>query len=97
MNNTCIVRRVQAKGDLVDDVEKEFKGGPRIGLQERGERFAIEELHDEIGEMGAFYGGESEIGDVDDVGMTKAAGGFGLTLKPQQELVLRSELGNDHF
>jgi len=58
---------------------------------------AIEEFHYQIGDL-AFCGtGDSEISDVDDIGMTQAAARLSLPLKSGEELRIGGPFGGDHL
>src|SRR5215204_165567 len=53
------------------------------------QRAAIEILHHEVGHWTTCCLRDSEIGDVDNVWVAQSSGGFGLTSKPRDKLIVR--------
>src|SRR5450432_11179 len=64
-------------------------------LLEREERLAVEQLHDEIGYLAAASDCDSEVRDVDDVGVAKTAAGLGFPLEAAEELGIGGPPGRD--
>jgi len=90
-------RGVEGEGRLLNDVEDEVEGRARLLTEVTGKGLAVEVFHHHVGHFAGAGVGHSEIGDVDDVGMAQAAGGFGFALEPLQELFLSGEGGHDHL
>jgi hypothetical protein len=59
------------------------------------EGLAVEVFHDEVGEAGVVDGSDAEVGEVDDVGVAEAAGGFCFALKANEEFAIAHEVGGD--
>ena len=101
MNDAVTMRLIECEADLIEKFGDNGQRGPRMRLLERGERLAVEQFHNQIGNLPAADGCDSEVCDVDDVGVAKTAAGLGFPLKAAEELGLggpprRDDLdGND--
>jgi hypothetical protein len=62
-----------------------------------GQRAAIEIFHHEVGNWSISSLRDPEIGNVNNIRVSKAPGGFCLTAKPRDELIVSRELWLDHF
>ncbi len=97
MNNSMPVRLVERQADLVQKIRNQRKWWPRMGLLERRERLPVEEFHDEVRNVAPRRRGNSEIGDVDDIGMAQAAAGLRFPLETGYEMGVRPPFRSDYL
>ena len=95
MNDAVTMRLVESEADLIENLGDEGKGGPRMLLLERGERLAVEQFHHKIGDLAAAGGSDSEVRDVDDVGVAKTTAGLSFPLESAEELGIGGPSGRD--
>ena len=95
MNDSVTMRLIEREANLIEKLGDNGQRGPGMRLLECGERLAVEQFHDEIGNLAAADGGNSEVRDVDDVGVAQTAAGLGFPLKAAEELGLGGPPGRD--
>jgi hypothetical protein len=79
MDDAAAVRLVHCGAHLIEDVDDPRRRETPFLVQDLGERAAVEILHHQIRDVAGGGPRNTEIGDVDDVGVAQAAGRLGLT------------------
>jgi hypothetical protein len=95
MNDAVTMRLVESEADLIEKLGDEGQGGSRMRLLECREGLAVEQLHDEVGDLAAADGCDSEVRDVNDVGVAKTTAGLGFPLEAAEELGIGGPPGRD--
>jgi hypothetical protein len=91
------VRLLQRQANLVQEVRYQRQRRRWLGPLEVRERLPVEQFHHEIWDLAPAGGGDSEIGDVDDIYMPQTAARLRFPLKSRQELWGSRPLRRDYL
>src|SRR5262249_55089047 len=89
MNNVLAVKVAERGERLMRDLQSKRQAGRPLGLQNVGQRDAVDELHDDVG--GAVRV-EREVEEAADVRVLQSRGGLGLLREPLPQLLVAEKL-----
>src|SRR5262249_38225913 len=97
MHDPVAVRFRERQTDLVEKIRDQRQSRPQGVLLKVRERLTIQELHHQVGQCAAGSPGDSEIRDVDNVGMAQPPASLSFSLKTREKMGVRGPFRGDYF
>ena len=97
MDDALLVRFVDCRTDLIENVGHPLQRQTFFLSQDVAERATIEILHHEVSDLAFFNVGKTEIRNVDHIRVTQAACGARFPLETLDKLVIANELRRNEF
>jgi hypothetical protein len=97
VDDPVLVRLLHRGADLVEDLHHAGQGQALLLAEHLTQAAPVEVFHDQIGHLVITQPSESEVGDVDDVGMSQPAGRACLAPEALHEVAVPHELRSDQL
>src|ERR1051325_9833210 len=97
MDDTLLVRFVNGRANLLEDIDHPIKRQTILFDQHVAQRAAVEILHHQVRNAIRFISRESKVGHVDHIRMAQTSGGACLALEALDELLVLHELRRNEF